>query len=435
MPDLRLKELDMPWTGGIPGRTVPPAAETDAEVERRMAELAPVRDKLFAYIDEHRDEIVKYLQDLVRIESVNPSPEFEKNAAAFTAETMRSLGMEVRQLEPEPNRISNWGLYKGTKGDRTLLFDAHLDTVPAGDEANWNYPPFGAEIDDGKLYGRGAKDCKLGIASSLMALKMLQGAGVELEGNVMITLTADEETGGHLGIAKMIEAGWVKADYAIYGEGMPDRLTIGHRGLCQVEITTTGTPAHTAWKQNGLNAIVKMAKVIEAVEHMEFTPHEPHPVVPGGPVASVNIINGGFKENVVADSCTILVDMRFPPSVTVQTMLADLERALDKVRAADPDLNVVVKPKTIARPSFSSPEEPIVRYLSASVEHVLGQKPVAEGMMATSDARWILLDAHVPIVNYSLGNGSGHMPNEYIVVDQYIQNVKIYALAALLLLA
>ncbi len=119
-------------------------------------------------------------------------------------------------------------------------------------------------------------------------------------------------------------------------------------------------------------------------------------------------------------------------------MLGDLERVLEGLRAADPyegGLDVRIRPVTVARPVFISPDEPFVGIMRAAVTEVTGQTPVAEGMVATSDSRWIVHDAGIPTVNFSMGNESAHRPNEYVLLDDYINTIKIYALVALMLLA
>ncbi len=279
----------------------------------------------------------------MRIPSANPSPEMTKPLANFVAERMRDLGMEVRQRETAPNNVSNLARLAGTNpeaarangGIGSLLYYAHLDTVPAGDERNWRFPPFSATVaEDGRMYGRGVKDCKLGMASALAAASALRDADIKLSGDLSIVTPCDEETGGHLGIASMIDAGWLDGiEACIYGEGMPQQLTIGAKGGVDFRVTVRGKSAHTSRKEMGVNAILQAAAVVQAIEAIRFDDYTEHPVVPGGPIASVNLIAGGFKLNVVPDSCALDVDLRFPPGYTADQALAHVQRALDELKA------------------------------------------------------------------------------------------------------
>jgi succinyl-diaminopimelate desuccinylase len=438
---MRLMELDpsRPWEPRL--AAAPPLGQTQREIEERLEQIDDRRQAVFAAIDAAREEIVECLQNLVRIPSVNtgnhPNPDdrFEKDLAEYVAEQLRELGMQVQSIEPAPRRTSVLGRLPGQKGGRSLLIYAHLDTVPTGDPAEWTYPPFSATIAEDKIWGRGAKDCKLGLAAALMATRLLQRAGIKLDGDLQIVAPADEEMGGQLGIAQMIDRGMLKADWAIYGEGTPDQITIGHRGMLNVLVTTRGKTAHTARKHLGENAILKMCQLAPRIEALEFTGWQPHAVVPGGPVASANIIRGGMKENVVADRCTVTFDVRFPPGVHYQSLVDQIQAEIGRAQKENPSLGQVdVEIGNVGRPSFIDPNHPLVHYLVKAASEVEDKPVEAHGMLATSDSRWILLDAGIPVVNFSMGNDSGHRPNEWAGIQDLIDNTKIYALAALLLL-
>jgi len=178
-----------------------------------------------------------------------------------------------------------------------------------------------------------------------------------------------------------------------------------------------------------------MCRLAPVIDALDFPDWQPHPVVPYPPVASVNVIQGGFKANVVPDRCSITVDVRFPPGMTHQTILARVQAVLAELQALDPPLGPVdIELTNLARPSYVEPDEPLVHYVARAVAEVTGAQPRAIGMPATSDSRWILLDAGIPIVNFSMGNDSGHRPNEWCGIQDLIDNVKIYALASMLLL-
>jgi len=428
----RLIETSRVWQRQVP--PYPPPAQTRAVVEERLAAVADARHEVFEIVDRRADEAVALLREMVRIPSVNPSEEFELEMARYSARQMRDVGMEVQELETAPRRGNALGRLRTGDGP-SLLFYAHIDTVPVGDPSEWTYPPFSATLADGRIWGRGSKDCKLGLAAALMAIRCLREAGMPCRGEIQIAAVADEEMGGHLGIAQLVDRGLIQADYAIYGEGSPDRVTIGHKGWAHVKLTMRGKTSHTANKQAGVNAILSMCRLVPYVEALDFPGWEPHPVVPSPPVASVNVIQGGFKVNVVPDRCAITVDVRYPPGMTHETILGRLREIVAEARAQDPAIGEVdVELTNLARPSFMQPDEPLVQYMSRAVTEVTGREPLAQGMQATSDSRWILLDAGIPIVNFSMGNDSGHRPNEWCGVQDLVDNVKIYALMCLLLL-
>lgn len=432
MENLNLLELDRGWS------TEPLPLSPELDIDALLKKTEDARAKVFETVDEMRDEAIEFLQSLIRINSVNPSPTFEREIADYVAEKMRQLSMDVHQIEPEKNRVSNLGLYHGFEGHKTLLINSHLDTVPEGTLADWVAPPFEARIVGDRIIGRGAKDCKLGMASSLMALEAIQRSGVGLRGNYMITTTAGEETGGGLGLPQLIDTGLVKADYAIYAEGEPKQLVVGARGFCQIEISVKGTTTHSSNKHLGSNAIVKMAPVIKAIDSMTFTNWKPHPVVPGKPIASVNMISGGFKENVVPDSCTIVVDIRFLPGMTIDGVMADVERVMDSLQRQDPfmgGLEYSVNVRSLGRPMITDANDPFVKVMQRAVLDVTGEEFPAFGMTASTDARWLVNDAKIPTILFSLAESRSHVPNEFVIIDQYIQNIKIYAETALLLLS
>lgn len=438
--EFRLMERHRTWE--LPELAVPDLAGTQAAIAVRWDELADAREAVCREIDRRAGEWTELLSALVRIPSVNPSPEGERALADHVAGEMRALGMTVRQLEPVPTRVSNYATLAGTHShpvlSENLLYYGHLDTVPVGLEANWTYPPFSATIAGGRMWGRGAKDCKLGIAAALGSARVLRDLGVELAGDLMITTPADEETGGHLGIARMIDEGWLDGVRAcVYGEGYPERLTIGARGGFQFKVTVKGKSSHTARKEQGINAILRALRVAVVIDGLTFGDFTPHPAVPGVPTVSVNLINGGFKINVVPDRCELEADLRFPPGYTDARAEAVIRSALDALRGeADlADLDYELEPLAVMRPYAVDPAQPVAQALARCVTETTGHPPELTGMPASSDARWIYLDAKVPVVNFSHGNESGHQPNEYVDLDAILQNVKSYALLTLLLLS
>jgi len=422
----------------IQKKKIPPVKETEQEIQIRLKEVQKDKEIVFKKIDEMRDEAISLFQSLIRIQSVNPSPNFEKELANFVVVKMRELGMTTQQIEPEPNRVSVLGRFRGSSGKPVLLSYGHLDTVPVGDPEVWKYPPFAAEIHEGSIWGRGTNDSKLMIAATLASIMALNKSNITLNGDILLCAPADEETGGQKGIHMMIENDMISADYGIQGEystGPTKVSMVGHRGILWIKVTTKGEAGHSRWSHKKVNAVMKMTKVAQALYDIEFTNWKPHPIVPGVPYISPNIIQGGFKENVIPDTCTLICDIRHLPGQTYESLMNDVNRVLDSLRAEDPELEVEVEPILYGRALEQSLDEPIIKYTQAAIKEVmqLEKLPIAEGSDAASDTRWIVYDAGVPMCSFS-DTHTGHTPNEYIKVETYMNTIKLISLLSLMLL-
>lgn len=421
-----------------PKKMIPPIKETEQKIQIRLKQVQKKKETVFKKIDEMRDEAISLFQSLIRIQSVNPSPNFEKELAEFVVVKMRELGMETQQIEPEPNRVSVLGRFQGTFGKPVLLSYGHLDTVPVGDPKVWKYPPFSAEIHDDSIWGRGTNDSKLMIAATLASIMALKKSNIKLRGDILLCAPADEEMGGQKGIHMMIENDMITADFGIQGEystGPTKVSMVGHRGVFWVKVTTKGEAGHSRWSHKKVNALMKMTKVAQALYDIEFTNWKLHPIVPGVPYISPNIIQGGFKENVIPDTCTLICDIRHLPGQTYETVLNDINCVLDRLRAEDPQLDVEVEPILYGRPLEQSLDEPIIKYTQAAIKEVmeLEKLPPAEGSEAASDTRWIVYDAGVPMCSFS-DTHTGHTPDEHIKIETYINTIKLISLLTLMLL-
>jgi succinyl-diaminopimelate desuccinylase len=375
------------------------------------------------------------LQSVIKTESVNSSPQGEKPLAQLVEKELTRNGFSTTAIEPEPNRVSVVGNKTfGGKARPRIIFYGHLDTVPAGNLSEWSSPPFEAKLVDGKIIGRGAQDCKMGVASAIVSAKVLSESD-RFSGTISVATAADEESGGHKGIHELIKAGLLNdADYGVYIESVPGEVHIAHNGMVWLKVTTRGESAHSSKKNYFSNAILKMGKVADAMDKLEFTGWKPHPLVPGGPYISVNKIQGGTKENMIPDECSIICDIRTMPGQTLKSVLGDVEQTLDRLRDEDPKLKVETEVLTYGRSGEIPPSDPAVVFTQLAAEKVLGIMPKAVGVAALTDQRWALYDAGVPMVIYSCGTPTWHMPNEYIFVKDYLNTIKILCTVALMFL-
>jgi succinyl-diaminopimelate desuccinylase len=410
--------------------------ESLKEGRQRLAKIQTYLPKILNSIDQFEDEAIALLQKLIRTQSINSSPEGEKEIAKIVAQELERNKFVVDSIEPETSRVSVVGNRTfGGKYRPKVVFYGHLDTVPAGSLSEWSHPPFAAELIDGKIVGRGAQDCKMGVASSILSAKILSEMNIDLRGTISVAAAADEESGGHKGIHELIQAGLLNGDYGVYVESIPSEIHVAHNGMVWLKVTTKGESAHSSKKKLFPNAILKMSKVIQALDNLEFTRWNQHPLVPGGPYISVNKIQGGTKENMIPDECGVICDIRTMPGQTLASVLADVERTLNCLRAEDPLLKVQVEVLTYARSGEIPPSDPAVVFTQLAAEQIIGIMPKAVGVTALTDQRWALYDAGLPMVIYSCGTPTWHMPNEYILVRDYLNTIKILCIVALMFLS
>jgi succinyl-diaminopimelate desuccinylase len=388
-------------------------------------------------VDELRDDAVSLFQSIIRTETVNSQLDGEKPLAQLVESELKKIGFTTTIIEPEPNRTSVVG-NKSFGGDSRprVIFYGHMDTVPAGNLAEWNYPPFGGTLVDGKIVGRGAQDCKMGVSSAITAARVLSELNLPgISGTLTVAAAADEESGGHKGIHELIKAGLLdNADYGIYIESVPDEVHIAHNGMIWLKVTTHGESGHSSKKNIHPNAILKMCKVAEALDKLEFTNWKPHPLVPGGPYISVNKIQGGTKENMIPDECSVICDIRTMPGQSLKSVISDVERTFDVLRASDPKLKIEKEILTYGRSGEIPPSDPSVVFTQLAAERVIGKMPKAVGVAALTDQRWAVYDAGIPMVIYSCGTPMWHVPNEHVYVKDYLNTIKILCTVALMFL-
>ena len=297
-----------------------------------------VLDQLDAALEARRDDLVALTQDLIRIPTLNPPGENYRliceyletrlRASGFTCELVRATG-----APGDTDAFPRWNIVARREGGRPgdcVHFNSHTDVVEAG--AGWTTDPFGGELKDGRVYGRGACDMKGGLAASIIAAEAFCEIFPDFDGAIEISGTADEESGGYGGVAYLAEKGWfdpARVQHVIIPEPLdPDRVCLGHRGGWWAEIETFGEIAHGSMPFLGDCAVRHMGAVLDRFESDLFPAMAARrtemPVVPEGARAStmnINSIHGGQAElargstalpsHCVPDSCRIVIDRRY----------------------------------------------------------------------------------------------------------------------------
>lgn len=377
-----------------------------------------------------RERVVDLLRTLVQIPSENP-PGNEAPMAAAVRSHCERVGLEVSEYEAEanrPNLIARWSAGEGP----TVAFCSHLDVVPAGDPGGWAHEPFGADIDAGRLHGRGASDAKGPMAAALEAVTALRASGVELEGTLELELVSDEETMGFKGAGYLVERGIVAPDFAIVGEPTSLRVVHAQRGAHWFQITTHGKAAHGSAPERGASAIRHMAEIIMRLE--ETLPQVSHRVL-GGPSVSVGTIAGGSKVNMVPARCTIEVDRRSIPGESAEQVQASIGAAVELARETFPELDATVELALSAQPFEVAEDARIVTEVAGAAAEVTGNESGLMGFRGASDARF-LAEAGTQVVVCGPGQIElAHTSRESIDLGELEHGALVYALAFARLLA
>ena len=387
-------------------------------------------------------ELVEFARELVATPSPNP-PGDERQVADRARSEMERLGYrDVRVIAMGPARPNLVGEIVGAGDGKTLMFNGHLDTKPAGDLAEWAPGPYDAVIRDGVLHGLGSADMKGAVAAMVHAGAALLEAGVP-PGRLRVVLTADEEAGSRFGARFLAGRNDLRADSVLVGEptGMETGwayVAVASRGISCFRIIVRGTQMHSSLSDSvrSVNASVKLAQVLSRMSS-EFRPTYPvNPRVPGRPTVNLGVtLSGGVFYGVYPGHAEFGVDVRTIPGMTLAGLHADVNAFLDQLRKQDPELDVTMEPLPELEwlPASSiDPAHPLVVAAQAAAHDVLGRDvPVATMPAFTDGAHWQAAgSACVP----AFGPGTllvAHRPNESVAVGEIVDAARIYALTAL----
>ncbi len=348
---------------------------------------------------------------------------YEHRVTAYLEDFFRKLGVPCERQAVAPQRDNIIARYDSPGAAATLLFEVHQDTVPV--EA-MIVDPFGGEVRDGKLYGRGSCDVKGSMAVMLAVLERLHKEKPRGAANLILACTVDEEH-TFLGIQQLVKR--VKADAAVVAE--PTRLQIvdAHKGVVRWKVHTPGRACHSSRPDQGTNAIYRMGKLLTAIEQyaaeLMRTRQEPRL---GPPTISVGRIDGGVSVNTVPDDCVIELDRRLLPGEAP----ADAPRHFEEYLKRHPaiDFPFTCEPIWLACPALNPDRsEDIVRKLGQAIDGVLGSHQVSAVPFGT-DASTIA-EAGIPAVVFGPGDiAQAHTCDEWIDLDQMAKAEEIlYRLA------
>lgn len=411
-------------------------------------------DTLHQRIENKRDDLIKLTQDLIRIPTLNPPGEnylaiceyleTRLSAKGFSCELIRAFG-----APGDSDAYPRWNLVARREGPRPgecVHFNSHHDVVEVG--AGWTRDPFGGELEDDKIYGRGACDMKGGLAASIIAVEAFLEEHPDFAGAIEISATADEESGGYGGVAYLAEKGYFapeRVQHVIIPEPLnKDRICLGHRGGWWAEIETKGEIAHGSMPFLGDCAVRHMAAVLDKFE-AELYPamasrHTEMPVVPEEARQStmnINSIHGGQPEqpddftglpaHCVPDSCRIVIDRRFLIEEGLENVQAEVIALLEDLKARRPGFDYEIRELNHVIPSMTDKDAPVVTTVAQAIRDVLGQDPDFVASPGSYDQKHI---DRIGRLQNCIAYGPGvlelaHKPDEWVGVTDMLDSARV----------
>lgn len=390
-------------------------------------------------LDAYKESLLTFGRDLVGIASENPPGSHYRECMDRIRLELDRLGLAYRVVvapgdpdRPRYNLLSFYG-----EGQRTLYFHGHYDVVPAH-----NREQFNPRVDQGRLYGRGSADMKLGVASMIYAVHLLKALQTPLQGRIGLCIVADEETGGQGGSRYLEQIGLLGRDAIAMLTPEPTSGVVwnANRGAITLRITVKGKAAHVGLQFQGINAFEQMLKVAADLQSLKAEVEERrtrYRIVPEAAAHSILMlggqVEGGANFNVVPEACTFTVERRFNPEENLETEKARLFDVLEKLQR-----HGIIIEVEVLQEGYSSgiPEDhPVARILAEVIEAVTGEHPAFEMCPGILETRWYACKG-IPAFAYGPGLLElSHGPNEAVEIDRVYQHTILYALVAARLLA
>jgi acetylornithine deacetylase len=374
-----------------------------------------------------RDYLRETLVRLVQINSVNPmlvpGAPGEREIAGFIAASLTGIGLKTQIFEPEPGRLSVIGRLEGSGGGRSLMLNAHCDTVDVAGMAE----PFSGAIRDGKLYGRGAFDMKGSLAACMAAAKALVDSRAQLCGDVLVAAVADEEYGS-LGTSDVISR--VKVDGAIVTEPTALNVCIAHKGYLWIEVEITGRAAHGSKFDLGIDANMKMGAFLHelAILERELRARPAHPLV-GPPSLHAAMLSGGSGLSTYAAQSVVKIERRTIPGETEVQVVGEIQGIVDGLAESDRDFRATVRAFFVRDPFEVAPSAAIVKAVDSAAKKVLGRRAVHFGDTPWMDSA-LLQAAGVDTVVVGATGAGAHADVEWVDLESVVKLAEILTEAA-----
>ena len=370
-----------------------------------------------------RDEALSVLTMLIETNTTNP-PGNELQLAEKIKALLDGSAAESHIVPCGSGRASLVSRIAGTGQERPVILCGHMDTVPFGDPDRWSFPPDRLIQEGGRLYGRGTSDMKSGLAAMFCAFQAAARRGQTPRGDIYLALTADEESAG-LGAEAIAAELPLRGSIIYIAEPTDNAIGVCSKGTLWVSIDVQGRTAHGAYPEKGVNAIDVAYEVYTNVR--KYVEGFCHPLL-GHATCILSGISGGVKENMVADRCTLTLDIRTTPDLPNEEVLRQMHRICDEMCAVRAGAVIRLDVRNDRSPVAITEDAPPVRVLGEIVCKCTGEMPVYKGLKFFSDASIFI--RHCPeICCIQFGPGRddcAHIPDEYVEMKKYLDSVVCY---------
>lgn len=391
-------------------------------------------------IDEMKDELVTFLQQIVQIPSEVPPGKY-RPISKFVAAKMEEF--EIANKTKRNNVIGEIG----KEGGRTLIFNAHMDTVEVFD--GWTKDPHSGEIIGNKVYGRGASDDKSCVVAEIFAAKALLDTEAKLNGKLVITAVVNEEIAGFGGAEYIANDGIVKGDACLVGDG-PRNYPMGYiGGTLQVSFTIKGVRAHSMAypdlkppnrnQYSGINAIHKMMPIVDFLMNLQEELEQKetqYPIAPGMPskVGSVTItkIDGGVSHTTVPDSCNLHCIISIIPEMDLEAIKTKVFTFVEEYKKENPELDLSVQAPVFVEPLIADTNTEFAASVKKAFNTLYNEERDFKLFIASTDAHHFKRKGiDTLVIGPMVGDNNYHAQDEFVYIEELINTTKIFALTAL----
>jgi succinyl-diaminopimelate desuccinylase len=387
-------------------------------------------------------ELIALTRDLVRIPSVvrpGQPGATEAGVAAHVEQWMRKERFEVEVHEVAPGRPNVFGILGEREAGPTLLLEGHTDVVTEGDTTLWTRPPFGGDLVDGRIYGRGSADMKSGLAAAMIAAAALKRSGVDLGGRVVVGALVDEE-GDMIGVKHLCGTPLGRElAAAIICEPEQNELCLEQRGVVWARVTVRGRMAHGAMPEAGVNPIAALGALLAEAPALERrlrrlchrSPHLRPPTVT--PTIVQAPVQGVAQSNVIPSMAQATLDVRLTPGPDAEVIGKEIDAACQRAMEAVPGATVSWEAVNGFRLATQVDKgEPLVRAMVKGVRQATGRAPKFGGVPGSTDGTILRMTLGIPIVTCGPGNRQiPHQIDEYVEVAELVEAARIYVASAL----